>query len=537
MAKQRQTKKFIYYFGNHRAQGNDKMKDLLGGKGAGLAEMTNSQVPVPAGFTMTTEVCNYFYDHQGKLPLTLEQQFQAAIKKVEKSTGKKFGNSKNPLLFSVRSGAKFSMPGMMDTVLNLGLNDEVMAGFIKLTRNPRFVYDTYRRFLQMFGSVVLGIDKTEFEEILTHLKKELNIRSDFDLREKDLEGLIKQYKSLIKEKTGRAVPSDVARQLSMAYQSVFKSWNNPRAQTYRRLNNIPDNLGTAVNIQAMVFGNMNNDCATGVGFTRNPATGEDKFYGEYLINAQGEDVVAGVRTPHQIENLKKEMPAVYHQLKSVTKRLEKHYRDVQDFEFTVENNKLYILQTRTGKRTAKAAIKIAVDMVKEKLISREEALMRLEPEQINQLLHPVLDPKAKVQIIGQGLPASPGAAVGKVIFNSEEAVILGKDEPLILVRFETSPDDIHGMNIAQGVLTVRGGMTSHAAVVARGMGKCAVVGCEELRIDAKNKKMFLGKYTVNKNDWLTLDGNTGNVILGKVPTVQATLSGEFGEFMSWADKI
>ena len=379
MAPQKQTKKILYYFGDHGAQGNGKMKDLLGGKGAGLAEMTNSHVPVPAGFTMTTEVCNYFYEHQGKLPPTLDRQARAAIKRVEKSTNKKFGNSKNPLLFSVRSGAKFSMPGMMDTVLNLGLNDEVIAGFVKLTDNPRFIYDTYRRFLHMFGNVVLGINKTEFEEILTHLKKGLNIKSDFDLREKDLEGLIKQYKFLIKEKTGRAVPSDVHQQLSMAYRAVFKSWNSPRAQTYRRLNNIPDNLGTAVNIQAMVFGNMNNDCATGVGFTRNPATGEDKFYGEYLINAQGEDVVAGVRTPHQIEDLKKEMPAVYHQLKTVTKRLEKHYRDVQDFEFTVENNKLYILQTRTGKRTAKAAIKIAVDMVKEKLISREEALMRLEP--------------------------------------------------------------------------------------------------------------------------------------------------------------
>jgi len=536
MATKKQTKKFIYYFGDHHAEGNGKMKDLLGGKGAGLAEMTNSQVPVPAGFTITTEVCNYFYDHQGKLPLNLDQQVQAAIKKVERSTGKKFGSPKNPLLFSVRSGAKFSMPGMMDTVLNLGLNDEVIAGFIKLTDNPRFVYDTYRRFLHMFGNVVLGIEKTEFEEILTHLKKELNVKLDFDLREKDLEGLIKQYKALIKEKTGRAIPNDVYQQLSMAYQAVFKSWNSPRAQTYRRLNKISDKLGTAVNIQAMVFGNMNNDCATGVGFTRNPATGEDKFYGEYLINAQGEDVVAGVRTPHQIEDLKKEMPAVYHQLKAVTKRLEKHYRDVQDFEFTVENNKLYILQTRTGKRTAKAAVKIAVEMVQEKLIKREEALMRVDPEQINQLLHPVLDPKAKIQIIGQGLPASPGAAMGKVIFTSEQAVVLGKEEPLILVRFETSPDDIHGMDIAQGVLTVRGGMTSHAAVVARGMGKCAVVGCEELRIDEKNKKMFLGKHTISEGDWLTLDGNTGNVILGKVSTIQATLSGEFGEFMDWVDQ-
>ena len=449
MVSKKQTKKFIYYFGDHCAEGNGKMKDLLGGKGAGLAEMTNSRVPVPAGFTMTTEVCNYFYDHQGKLPSVLDRQVEVAVKKVEKSTGKKFGNSKNPLLFSVRSGAKFSMPGMMDTVLNLGLNDEVITGFIKLTDNPRFVYDTYRRFLHMFGNVVLGIEKAEFEEILTNLKKELNVKSDFDLREKDLEGLIKQYKALIKEKTGRAIPNDVYQQLSMSYQAVFKSWNNPRAQTYRRLNKISDKLGTAVNIQAMVFGNMNNDCATGVGFTRNPATGEDKFYGEYLINAQGEDVVAGVRTPHQIEDLKKEMPAVYHQLKTVTKRFEKHYRDVQDFEFTVENNKLYILQTRTGKRTAKAAVKVAVDMVQEKLIKREEALMRVEPEQINQLLHPVLDPKAKTQIIGQGLPASPGAAVGKIIFTSEQAVILGKEEPLILVRFETSPDDIHGMDIAQ----------------------------------------------------------------------------------------
>ncbi|MDD2647060.1 MAG: pyruvate, phosphate dikinase [Patescibacteria group bacterium] len=536
MAKKR-TQKLVYYFGDRETEGNITMKDTLGGKGAGLADMAKAGVPVPPGFTITTEVCNYFYDHNNKLPSELDKQIKSALKKIEKSVNKKLGDSKNPLLVSVRSGARFSMPGMMDTILNLGLNDENVVNLIKTTKNPRFVYDTYRRFIQMFGNVVLGIAKEQFEEILTEIKEKRNIKYDFDLREDDLKEIISQYKKLIREITKHDLPVDAYQQLKMARDAVFKSWNNPRAQTYRRLNKISDDLGTAVNIQVMVFGNMGNDCATGVGFTRNPATGENQFYGEYLINAQGEDVVAGVRTPQPIASLAKDMPLVYRQLKTITKRLEKHYKDVQDFEFTVEKNKLYILQTRTGKRTARAAIKNAVDMVKEKMISKEVAILRVEPEQINQLLHPILDPKIKSQAIGRGLPASPGAAVGHVVFSSEEATALGVDKPVILVRTETCPDDIHGMEVAQGVLTARGGMTSHAAVVARGMGRCCVVGCEELKVDEKNKKFHLGKNIVNEGDWLTLDGNTGQIILGKVATVQPTLSGEFGQLMKWVDEI
>lgn len=531
------NKKFVYFFGEGRAEGNGKMKDLLGGKGAGLAEMTNSGIPVPPGFTITTEVCNYFDEHKGKLPKELGGQLKTAISKLEKSTGKKFGDIKNPLLVSVRSGAKFSMPGMMDTILNLGLNDETLKGLIQKTSNPRFAYDAYRRFIQMFGNVVLDIEKGEFEDILSKRKEKLKIKLDTDLREDDLKNIIAEYKKLVKEQTGKDFPQDTFKQIEMARDAVFKSWNNPRAITYRRLNKIADNLGTAVNIQAMVFGNMGDDCATGVGFTRNPSTGENKFYGEYLTNAQGEDVVAGIRTPRPIENLKKEIPAVYQQLRIITNRLEKHYRDVQDFEFTIEKGKLFMLQTRTGKRTAQAAVRIAVDMVKEKLINKEEALMRLEPDQINQLLHPIIDPTVKLKVIATGLPASPGAAVGKIVFTADEAVAHAQKEPVILVRTETCPDDIHGMDEAQGILTARGGMTSHAAVVARGMGKCCVAGCEALKIDEKNKKVKIGNLILKEGDWLTLDGTAGKVILDKVSTVQPSLSGEFGQFMNWADQI
>ena len=531
------TNKYIYFFAEGKAEGNGQMKDLLGGKGAGLAEMTNAGIPVPPGFTITTEVCRYFYSHNHQLPPELKSQYEEAISRLEKVTGKTFGDPQNPLLVSVRSGAKFSMPGMMDTVLNLGLNDKVVEGLAKITQNPRFAYDAYRRFIQMFGDVVLGIEKSEFEKIITAKKEQLGKKQDTELTAEDWQEVIAEYKKLVKEKTGKDFPQDPRVQLDMARDAVFKSWNNPRAITYRKLNKIPDDLGTAVNIQAMVFGNLGEDSATGVGFTRNPATGEKVFYGEYLTNAQGEDVVAGIRTPKPISELEKDMPQVYQQLKEITSRLEKHYRDVQDFEFTIERGKLYMLQTRTGKRTAFAAVKIAVDMVKEGLISKEEALLRVEPEALNQLLHPIFDPKAKYEVLAKGLPASPGAAVGKVVFSSEDAVTQGDQEKVILVRLETTPDDIAGMNMAQGVLTARGGMTSHAAVVARGMGKCAVVGCEAIKVDEEHKRFTVNGVTVSEGEWISINGNTGEVILGKVPTVEPELTGEFGEFMSWADEI
>ena len=529
--------KYVYFFAEGKAEGNGQMKDLLGGKGAGLAEMTNAGIPVPPGFTITTEVCRYFYSHNHQLPPELKDQYKEAITRLEKVTGKTFGDPQNPLLVSVRSGAKFSMPGMMDTVLNLGLNDEVVEGLAKITNNPRFAYDAYRRFMQMFGDVVLGIEKSEFEKIITAKKEQLGKKQDTELTAEDWQEVIAEYKKLVKEKTGEDFPQDPKVQLDMARDAVFKSWNNPRAVTYRKLNKIPDDLGTAVNIQTMVFGNLGEDSATGVGFTRNPATGEKVFYGEYLTNAQGEDVVAGIRTPKEIKELEKEMPAVYKQLKEITTRLETHYKDVQDFEFTIEKGKLYMLQTRNGKRTAHAAVKIAVDMVKEKLITKEEALMRVDPEALNQLLHPIFDPKVKYEVLAKGLPASPGAAVGKVVFSSEDAVTQGDTEKVILVRTETCPDDIAGMNMAQGVLTARGGMTSHAAVVARGMGKCAVVGCEAIKVDEEHKRFTVNGVIVNEGEWISINGNTGEVILGKVPTVEPELTGEFGEFMSWADEI
>lgn len=532
-----EAKKYVYFFGEGKAEGDGKMKDLLGGKGAGLAEMTNSGIPVPPGFTITTEVCNYFYAHNHQLPPELKAQYEEAIAKLEKVTGKKLGDSKNPLLVSVRSGAKFSMPGMMDTVLNLGLNDEAVLGIAAKTGNQRFAYDAYRRFIHMFANVVLGINKDEFEEILTAKKEEVGAKADTDLTAEQLQELIVQYKELVRQKTGKDFPQDPRIQLDMARDAVFLSWNNPRAITYRQLNKIPDDLGTAVNVQAMVFGNMGDDCATGVGFTRNPSTGEKAFYGEYLTNAQGEDVVAGVRTPKPIAELEHDMPEVFQQLKEITGRLEKHYRDVQDFEFTIEKGKLYMLQTRNGKRTAHAAVKIAVDMVHEGLITKEEAILRVEPNQLNQLLHPIFDPQAKYEVLTKGLPASPGAAVGRVVFTAEDAVTRGDTEKVILVRLETNPDDIAGMNIAQGVLTARGGMTSHAAVVARGMGKCCVVGCEEIKVNEKEKKFTVRGVEVKEGDYLSLNGSTGEVILGQVPTVEPSLTGDFGEFMKWADEI
>jgi len=529
--------KYIYHFGLGKAEGKGDMKDILGGKGAGLAEMSSSGVPVPPGFTIITKMSVYFYEHKHKLPSDFPEEFKKAITKLEKTIGKKFGDVKNPLLVSVRSGAKFSMPGMMDTILNLGLNDKTVEGLALKTNNPRCAYDSYRRFIQMFSDVVLEIEKDNFEEVLNKAKDKIKTKLDTDLSVDNLKEIIKSYKQIVKAKTGKEFPQDVLKQLEMARDAVFKSWNNPRAITYRKLNNIPDNIGTAVNIQSMVFGNMGDDCATGVGFTRNPATGEKKFYGEYLINAQGEDVVAGIRTPKSILDLKKDMPKVFKQLVDITSKLEKHYKDVQDFEFTIEKDKLYMLQTRNGKRTAGAAIKIATDMVKEKLITIEEALMRVEPDQINQLLHPIIDPRAKVEIIAKGLPAAPGAAVGRVAFDPDQAVLMAQSDKVILVRHETSPDDINGMTVAQGILTARGGMTSHAAVVARGMGKCCVVGCDEIHVDVKKKEFKVGKITIKEGDYITLDGSTGNVILGEAKTILPTIKGEFKTFMGWADSI
>jgi len=529
--------KYVYFFGNGKADGRGDMKDLLGGKGAGLAEMTNAGIPVPPGFTITTEVCSIYYKAGNKLPSLVEKQIADNLVKLEKAMGKKLGDAKDPLLVSVRSGAKFSMPGMMDTVLNLGLNDETIKGLIAKSGNERFAWDAYRRFIQMFGNVVLNIDKEQFEHVIETKKEERRIKLDVDLNVEDLKDLVRQFKNRVKAITKKEFPSDPLVQLKMSEEAVFGSWNNPRAITYRRLNEIPDNLGTAVNVQAMVFGNMGDTSATGVGFTRNPATGGKEFYGEYLTNAQGEDVVAGIRTPHPIADLAKEMPKVYKQLRQITTRLEKHYRDVQDFEFTVQDGTLFMLQTRTGKRTAAAAVKIAVDMVKEKVITKEEAILRVEPNQLDQLLHPIIDPKAKKQVIAKGLNASPGAAVGRAVFTADDAVEMCKKGKVILVRTETCPDDIHGMDAAVGILTARGGMTSHAAVVARGMGTPCVAGCESIKVDEKGKKLTAGKVVIKEGEWLSIDGSTGEVMLGQMTTMEPALTGDFGILMSWVDKV
>jgi pyruvate, orthophosphate dikinase len=532
-------KKYIYFFGSGKADGAGTMKDLLGGKGAGLAEMTNAGVPVPPGFTITTEVCNLFYDLGKRVPDGLDSDMREHMGKIEAALSNKykFGDADRPLLVSVRSGSKFSMPGMMDTVLNLGLNDKTIHGLIRMSGNERFAWDAYRRFIQMFGNVVMGIEKDVFEHILHDAKKKKKVNLDIDLTAEDLKGLVDKFKAKVKQIEKREFPQDPWEQLIMARDAVFGSWNNPRAITYRRLNDIPGNLGTAVNVQAMVFGNMGETSATGVGFTRNPSTGAKEFYGEYLTNAQGEDVVAGIRTPRPIINLDKEMPQVYGQLREITNKLEKHYRDVQDFEFTVQEGTLFMLQTRTGKRTAQAAVTIAVDMVSEGLITKEEAVLRVEPASLDQLLHPIIDPKAKIEVIAKGLPASPGAASGKVVFTADEAVKQAKKGNVILVRPETTPDDIHGMDAAKGILTARGGMTSHAAVVARGMGKPCVAGCETIKVDLKAEKFTVGKYTVKLGDNITIDGGTGRVIIGKVQTKDPEVSGDFGTLMKWVDEI
>jgi len=528
------SKKRVYSF----EEADGKNRNLFGGEGAGLADMTKAGLPVPPGFIITTDVCKEYQELGKKLPEGLMEEVLEAMKKIEEKVGKKFADPSDPLLVSVRSGAPISMPGMMDTILNLGLNDESVKGLAKQSNNERFAYDSYRRFIQMFGSVVLGISHEKFEEVLDHYKKQQGVRLDSELTAETLKEVVKAYKELVKKETGNDFPQDPYEQLEMAIRAVFESWNNDRAITYRKIHNIPETLGTAVNIVTMVFGNMGNDSGTGVAFTRNPSTGEKEFYGEYLTNAQGEDVVAGIRTPQPISKLAEEMPQVYKQLLEVRDMLEKYYRDVQDIEFTIERGKLYMLQTRNAKRTAAAAVKIAIDMMKEGLISKEEAILRVSPEQINQLLHAQIDPNAKKQVIAKGLPASPGAAVGKVVFSSREAEKRGKDgEKIILVRPETTPDDIGGLAAAQGVLTSRGGMTSHAAVVARGMGKPAVVGCESVRIDLEKEEFKVGDLIVKKETIITIDGTTGEVILGEAPMIPPKMSEELKELLSLADEI
>ncbi len=514
-------KKYVYFFGKGSVEGNRTMKDILGGKGANLAEMAGIGLPVPAGFTISTEVCNLFAQAGNKIPSAVEEQVLLNLKKLENLSQQQFGRKDNPLLVSVRSGAKFSMPGMMDTVLNLGLNDETLEGLAKKTGDKRFAWDCYRRLIHMFADVVLEIPKKRFEEILRKKKRENKIKDDFELSEKVLEKIVSEYKMLIKKESGRDFPQDVKEQLFLAISAVFKSWNNPRAITYRRLNYIPDDLGTAVNIQQMVFGNIGEKSATGVGFTRNPATGLKEMYGEYLFNAQGEDVVAGVRTPSPLRSLEEEMPDAYNELKQITNRLEKHYRDVQDFEFTIQEDKLYMLQTRSGKRTGQAAVKIAVDMVEEGLVSKTEALLMVEPDALNQLLHPVFDAKEKEKhtLLATGLAASPGAAAGEVVFSADDAVVRKREgKRVILVRDETSPDDIHGMSASQGILTATGGMTSHAAVVGRQMGKPAIVGCGDINLNEEQKVFKVGKRNFKEGDWISIDGTLGEVLEGKIST-------------------
>ncbi len=541
--------KYVYFFGDGQAEGRGDMKNLLGGKGANLAEMTSIGLPVPAGFTITTEVCTEFYKNDRNYPGGLREEVAANLARIETMMGKTFGDAANPLLVSVRSGARASMPGMMDTVLNLGLNDRTVQGIIAQSGDQRFAYDAYRRFVQMYSDVVMGMHKEELDEIMEEMKEQKGVHLDTELDADDLKQLVALFKHKVRESLGREFPSDPQEQLWGAIGAVFGSWMNPRAITYRRLNNIPAEWGTAVNVQSMVFGNMGNDCATGVAFTRDPSTGENYFYGEYLVNAQGEDVVAGIRTPQPINKAKHKpgdlpamedvLPDCYAQLVKIRTILETHYKDMQDIEFTIEKHKLYMLQTRNGKRTAKAAVKIAVDMVHEGLINEREGIMRVAPEQLDQLLHPSLDPKAPKQVIAKGLPASPGAASGQVVFSADDAEEAAKiGLKVILVRVETSPEDIHGMHAAQGILTARGGMTSHAAVVARGMGKCCVSGCGDIKVDyAAQQFTARGGLVVKKGDVITLDGSTGEVMLGLVATVQPELTGDFGQLMAWVDGI
>jgi len=532
------AEKRVYFFGSGKAEGNAKMKQFLGGKGANLAEMTNLGVPVPPGFTIGTKVCSEYYKSNGKWPSGLEAEVNKNLAKLEKAMNSKLGDPNKPLLVSVRSGAAVSMPGMMDTVLNLGLNDDVIEGIIEKTSNPRFAYDIYRRFIDMFGGVVMGCDHEHFEEVIHTAKKKARVKLDNELSAEQLKEVVAKYKSVYKKHVGELFPQDGKAQLRHAINAVLGSWMTPRAVKYRELNNITGLLGTAVNVQVMVFGNMGADCGTGVCFTRNPSTGKKEFYGEFLMNAQGEDVVAGIRTPLELKKLSRRQPKAYRQLTRLMSRLEKHYKDIQDMEFTIQNKVLYILQTRTGKRTAEAAIKIAVDMVQEKLITRKEAVNHVTPEQLDRLLHPHFDPKAKRNVIAKGLPASPGAAVGQVVFTADTAEAWNKKgKKVILVRIETSPEDIGGMDAAVGILTARGGMTSHAAVVARGMGKCCVAGVGALHINYKAKKLTVGKLTIKEGGWISLDGSTGEVMTGQLATVEPTMSVDFGKFMKICDQI
>ena len=528
------SKKYVYLFN----EGNADMRELLGGKGANLAEMTNIGLPVPPGLTITTEACNEYYVQNEQLPEGLEEELKKNLKTVEESIGKKLGDKENPLLVSVRSGAKISMPGMMDTILNLGLNDDTVEGMAAATGNRRFAMDCYRRFIQMFGDVAMGVDAALFENALADLKDAEGVQYDHQLTAEALEKLIVTFKDIYKKGTGEEFPQQPEKQLLLAVMAVFRSWNSDRAIYYRKANKIPDSLGTAVNVQCMVFGNMGDDCGTGVAFTRNPSTGEKGLFGEYLINAQGEDVVAGIRTPQPIAALANDMPAVYEQFLDIAKNLEQHYHDMQDMEFTVERGKLFMLQTRNGKRTAAAALKAAVDMVAEGLIDKEEALMRVDPLQLNQLLHPGIDPKAELTAIANGLPASPGAACGKCVFDADTAEELGKaGEKVILIRTETTPEDIHGMVMAQGILTSHGGMTSHAAVLARGMGVPAVCGAEALKINAEGKKVTIAGETLTENDFVSIDGATGRIFKGEVPMTAAAMDDNFKTYLGWADEV
>ena len=531
--------KYVYLF----SEGNGSMRELLGGKGANLAEMTNLGMPVPQGFTISTEACTQYYEDGRSINDEIKTQVYEALAEIEKINGKKFGDAKNPLLVSVRSGARASMPGMMDTILNLGMNDEVAAGLIAGNPTPaftRFVYDSYRRFIQMFSDVVMELSKKTFEVIIDEVKEAKGVKNDIDLEAEDMKKLVALFKEHYKQEKGEEFPTDPAVQLMEAIKAVFRSWDNPRANVYRRMNDIPYSWGTAVNVQPMVFGNLNDKSGTGVAFTRNPATGEKALFGEYLINAQGEDVVAGIRTPSKISKLQEDMPQVYEQFVDIATRLENHYRDMQDMEFTIENGKLYMLQTRNGKRTATAALKIACDLVDEGMISREEAVMRVEPKQLDALLHPQFDAAAlkEAEVIGKGLAASPGAACGRVVFTAEDAKNWAANgEKVVLVRLETSPEDIEGMTASQGILTVRGGMTSHAAVVARGMGTCCVSGCGEIAMHEEEKYFTIGEKEYHEGDWISIDGSTGNIYGCAVKTVEATISGNFDRFMRWADSF
>jgi pyruvate,orthophosphate dikinase len=536
--------KHVYAFGGGKADGDGTMKDVLGGKGSGLAEMSRAGVPVPPGFTISTEVCNIYFQNKNSLPKEIEQEIAEALSKLEAEMGKKLGDAGNPLLLSVRSGAKFSMPGMMNTILNLGLNDQTVEGLAKISGNPRFAYDCYRRFVQMFGEVALNIEMRKFDEVFDARKHKAKVKLDTDLSADDLKVIIGDYKKLVQKETGKAFPQDAREQLAMSRDAVFRSWWGPNAATYRRMEKIPDDLGTAANVQAMVFGNMGDTSGTGVGFTRDPSTGEKVFWGEFLINAQGEDVVAGIRTPQPIADLESIMPDAYRQLKKITSSLEKHYRDMQDFEFTIENGKLYMLQTRNGKRTGAAAVRVAVDMATEGMISKKEAVLRVAPKQLDQLLHPMFDPKslAKLTKLTNGIDASPGAAVGRAVFTAEDAVEASKKGPVILVRKETTPDDIHGMEVAKGILTAVGGKSSHAAVVARGMGLPCIVGAGAIHIDEHGKRFTVKagekELVVKEGDWISMDGATADVYLGQAETKEPDPNSPiFVKFMTWADSF